>query len=139
MKPIQLVAAAIIGLLVGAVLVILLRPASEPAPEPPRGSELIDGKYLLVEESGGHWIYEKAKDGWEVRVKQLSPEGLQAIWGLQGQFLPYAIDSGSGVLINVPATQYSTETGTFQVIHRFYRYQEDKLVEVNLEATQRPQ
>lgn len=120
---------AVASLLAGAFLMVLARPA----PAIPPASELIGGKYLVVEGEDGHWIYEKGENGLTVRVKELSPEGLSSIWGLQGEFVPYSVELGGTTLLNIPATQYSTETGSFQVMHRFYRYVEDKLVEVKLE------
>lgn len=136
MKPSYALVAltAVVGLLVGAVLMNVLRPPVEPAPP----SKLIDGRYLLVEGPDGHWIYEKGEKGLTVRAKELSPMGLAAIWGLQGKFVPASVNVGGETLVNIPATQYSTETGAFQVVHTFYRFVEDKLVEVKLEAAKRP-
>ena len=136
------VVAAAVSLLVSALLVIVIRPSPcpdaatierlrakvESAPQ----ATLLEGKYLVIEDSGGHWVYEKTPDGWAVKIRGLGPEGLAAIWELQAKFNPYSIDSGSGMLINFPVYQYSTETGQFQVVHRFFRYHEDKLVEVQL-------
>lgn len=125
MKASYLLAGAV-GLVVGALLMAVLRPATEPG--------LIDGKYLVVKEPDGHWVYEAGEQGLTVRVKQMSAAGLQAIWGLQGEFRPYSVEMGGATLLNVPVTQYSTESGAFQVVHRFYRLAEDKLVEVNLDS-----
>ena len=133
MKASQLIA-VVAALLVGAFLMYMLRPA----PETAAPSELVDGKYLVVEGTDGHWIYEKGDKGLTVRVKEMAPQGLGAIWGLQGKFLPYAVEVGGVSLVNVPATAYSTETGAFQVIHRFYKYEGDKLVEVSMEALKAP-
>jgi hypothetical protein len=119
-------AAGAVGLVIGALLMAVLRPAKEPG--------LIDGKYLVVQEPDGHWVYEAGEQGLTVRVKQMSATGLQAIWGLQGQFKPYSVEMGGVTLLNVSDTAYSTESGTFQVMHRFYRLAEEKLVEVKLEA-----
>ncbi len=130
MKLDHLLALAI-GLFVGGFLVVLLRPA----PEPTLPSEdLIDGRYLIVEGADGHWIYEKGENGLEVKIKELSPSGLQAIWGLQSKYLPHSVETSDGLLVNVPATRYSTETGTFQVVHKFYRHADSKLVEVEMEV-----
>jgi hypothetical protein len=116
-------AAGAVGLVIGALLMVVLRPATG----------LIDGKYLVVQEPDGHWVYEAGDEGLTVRVKQMSATGLQAIWGLQGQFKPYSVEMGGVTLLNVSDTAYSTESGTFQVMHRFYRLADDKLVEVKLE------
>jgi hypothetical protein len=122
--------AAAVGLVVGALLIVVLRPAQGPSSPP----ELIGGKYLVIQKPDGHWVYEVGEQGLAVRVKELSPAGLESIWGLQGEFRPYSVEMGGATLLNVPATQYSTETGAFQVMHRFYRLAEEKLVEVKLEA-----
>lgn len=126
MKASHLLAAAA-GLAVGALLMVVLRPAGAPP------SRLIDGKYLVVETPDGHWVYEAGEQGFAVRIKGFSPAGLQAIWGLQSQFKPYTVEMGGATLLNVADTQYSAETGAFGVMHRFYRLVEDKLVEVKLE------
>ena len=124
-----------VALLVGAFLVVMIRPTTQASPT----AQLVDGKYLVVEGPDGHWVYEKTENGFVVRIKELSPSGLQAIWGLQSKYLPHAVDLGGGTsLVNVPATQYSTETGSFQVLHRFYRFLDDKLVEVKMEGLKAP-
>lgn len=69
-------------------------------------------------------------------MKELSPRGLeQSIWGLQSEFKPMAIPSSKGdELLYVPFTQYSTETGSFNTTHRFFRRTDTALVEVPLGA-----
>ena len=135
------VVAAAVGLLVGALLVIVIRPGTVPGPhrvdvhESAPQTTLVDGKYLVIEDAGGHSVYEKTADGWIIKIRQQSPEGLAAIWALQAKFNPYSIDTGSGMLINVPSYAYSTESGQFQVVNKFFRYHEDKLVEVQLAPT----
>jgi len=130
----NLVLAVVASLLAGAALMYLLRPA----PESPSAAGQSDEKYVVVESEGGHWIYEKTEEGLVVRVKELGPDGLGAIWGLQAKFLPYTVDIGGTTFVNVPATAYSTETGAFQVIHRFYKHADDKLVEVQMEGLPAP-
>jgi hypothetical protein len=130
-----LVLTVLVSVLAGAFLASQMQPAPAPA-EPASG--LIDGKYIVVDNESGHWVYEVSDKGLTPRVKDMSPTGLASIWELQGKFVPYAVDVGGVALLNVPSTAYSTETGAFQVIHSFYKMDGDKLVEVELQARPRP-
>lgn len=129
----QSVIALACGLLLGAGAFALLRPSPPPPP-----AELIDGKHLVVRGEDGHWIYERTDSGFKVIVKELSPQGLRAIWELQRDYVPALLGSGAGELLSVPATQYSTETGQFRVVHHFYQLKDGKLVEVPMESAPAP-
>ena len=135
MKPQVFFLTLIGGIVVGAVLVhFLVRPAtSSPGP-----GGLVDGKYLVVESEDGHWIYERTDQGFRVVTKEISPAGLSAIWALQGDYTPASLTVGGEELLSVPSTMYSTETRSFQVIHRFYRIVNGKLQEVPMEEAATP-
>ncbi len=49
-----------------------------------------------------------------------------------------SIATGSGEVILVPATSYSTDTGAFRVTHSFYQFKEGKLVEIPMDAVPPP-
>jgi len=123
--------ALVAGLIVGAALLYLLQPA---AAETPDG--LVDGKYLVVEAESGHWIYESTDEGLKLLAKEWSADGLSAIWELQSEYTPEAVEVSGTKLVSVPATRYSTETGAFQVVHNFYRIDGDKLVLVPMDNAQ---
>ncbi len=116
-----------LGLVVGGVLVFVLRGC------PKAPGNLVDGKYLVVECPSGHWVYEASATGLKLVAKELSPEGLTAIWELQGAYQPKSILSGTEEILHLPNTRYSTETGSFQVVHKFYRMKDDKLVEIHMD------
>ena len=120
-----------LGLLVGGGLILVLRGGCAPA-------GLVDGKYLVVQSSSGHWIYEAGPDGIKLLRKELSPEGFGAIWGLQSAYQPKSMVSGGEELVHLPNTAYSMDTGQFQVVHKFYRAKEGKLVEVPMGAASEP-
>jgi len=121
----------VVGVIVGAAALYLFQP--EPAPPAAAPTGLVDGKYLVVDGESGHWIYRVGDKGLELQVKEWSAAGLHEIWELQSAYMPVAVDVGAEKLVNVPTTRYSTETGAFNVVHTFYRWEDGKLVRVPME------
>jgi hypothetical protein len=122
------------GIVLGGLLVYLARPCATTA----AGSRLVDGRYLVVETDTGHWIYDMSGEQPKAALSEITPEGLSAIWKLQGDYLPASLSVGGEQLLSVPSTRYSTETRSFQVLHKFYRLQDQKLVEVPMESVPAP-
>jgi hypothetical protein len=122
------------GLVVGAAAAWFLRPAAvAPAPAPTRDVDLVDGKYLVLRNDYGHWVYERVEGGgFKVVVKEMTPRGLETIWGLQSEHKPMAIATPKGEIVYVPFTRYSTETGSFSTDHKFFQMTDAGLVEVPL-------
>lgn len=133
MQKASLIAFAI-GLVVGAAALYVAGPCSRSASK----SALVDGKYLVVQSASGHWIYEKGDAGLKLVGKEMSPEGLHAIWELQGSYMPQSLSVGGDTVLSIPSTRYSTETGLFQVVHKIYRRVEGKLVELPMESAPGP-
>jgi hypothetical protein len=128
--------AFVVGLVVGAGALYLARPCWKERAG--KGPAFVDGKYLIVQHESGHWVYERDDKGFHLVVKDMTPAGLKAIWDLQAAYLPQSVKVGSDTLLSAPATAYSSETGQFRVINKFYRLSNDRLIEVPTEATPAP-
>jgi hypothetical protein len=111
------------GLVVGGLVVLVLRPA--PA-EPPADD------FIVIENEYGHWIYKKENGGLRPVQQEMSPAGLKAIWELQSDYVPTVITLDGESLLHFPMTR--TDGASFQVMHHFYRMDDGKLVEVELQA-----
>lgn len=129
MKPLPALLVLVAGVVIGGVLLQFLRPASAAA----SNATLVGGRYLVVEGPDGHWIYEPTPGGLSVLAKEVSPAGLGAIWQVQGDYQPAALDLGEQHLLTVPNTMYSTVNGAFNVVHKFYRLAPEGLVEVPIQ------
>jgi len=128
--------AFLLGLVVGGAALYLARPCGRERDR--KGPALLDGKYLVVQHDSGHWVYEKDDKGFRLVVKDMTPTGLKAIWDLQSAYLPQSIKVGSDTLVSAPVTGYSSDSGQFRVVNKFYRMSNDRLVEVPMEATSPP-
>jgi hypothetical protein len=128
------------GLLIGGFVVMVVRLGAQaaPAPMPTRDVDLVDGKYLVLHSDYGNWVYEKTDAGFKPVIKELSPLGLQSIWGLQGAYKPQSIGTAKGEVLYVPYTSYSTETGSFNTQHKFFHMTDAGLVEVPLTTAPTP-
>jgi hypothetical protein len=131
-----------VGLVVGGAAILLLRcekvAGLEETLEKLKAKAtagLVDGKYLVVQGPSGHWIYEAGgANGLKLVGQEVSPEGLHALWELQSDYQPKSMLSGAEEIIYLPYTRYSTDTRSFQVVHKFYSKQDGKLVEVPMES-----
>ena len=120
----------VVGLVVGGLLVGFLGPSLCKSTD----EGLVDGKYIVVENDYGNWVYERMGNGFQPVVKELTPLGLKSIWELQAEFKPMELHTAEGDLVSVPGTPYSTDTGSFSVVYRFYRLENGELIDVPVKA-----